>query len=561
MQNQETNPFPDGWKNQHPTLEQFELRYDSAGSLQGKTAGLYPEVYLTFTIPVPPTLPDKDRVLIDAQSGPNGWLCVLTMQGHLRLVRRLDGKTILETGCAAGIYDVPALQIELILSNIVWPVRFTDWASDDPLDYSMAEILVNGRVCSSINMREPDLAVVPLRLTADGECSGIRVYNTIRRDLVRMPDDAGGPVVDTDFPDASRVMTRYDRNHQVLHLFTGAEFIRTDSYWYFCRIAGEGGLVRIHPTELQGAPGMAPSCFRSKDRENWIRCDLLESTDESGRNRPLVRIPAGTWYLSSSIPFMTLELQQLLDEVRELSDFECREIGKSALGHPIPLIRAGHGKTQVFFTIGQHSPMEMLGAHILTRMLKRFAEDPRLRDEFSFFAVPIVNVDAACGGSDGWNGAGWNTNRCWFKDLQPETRAVEDFLMQSGISPDLLIDWHSGGHWRGHSVLYFDDEIIRKYAGEAAASVISRRDQLRRLLEKECGFRRTEQYSFPFRDWCAHDWYQVHFPDAVTITIELSVTTCFDPEKGRYIKVDQDSLSSCGDALVRVLKLMEKKHG
>ena len=106
-----------------------------------------------------------------------------------------------------------------------------------------------------------------------------------------------------------------------------------------------------------------------------------------------------------------------------------------------------------------------------------------------------------------------------------------------------------------------DDEIIRKYAGEAAPSVISRRDQLCCLLEKECGFRRTEQYSFPFRNCCAHDWYQVRFPDAVSITIELSVTTCFDPEKGRYIKVDQNSLSSCGDAMVRVLKLMEKKHG
>ncbi|MBR4664401.1 MAG: hypothetical protein IKO93_11060 [Lentisphaeria bacterium] len=558
MQNEENNLFPDGWKNQHPVLEQFELVYDNSGSLEGKTTGLYPEVYLSFTIPVPSELPEKDRVLIDAQSDANGWRCILTMQGHLRLTRRMDGKTILETGAAVGILDVPALRIELILSNPVWPVRFTDWANDDPLDYSMAEIRINGRVCNSINMREPDLAVVPLRLTAARECSGLRAYNTIRRDLVRLPDDPGGPVVDTGFPDASRVMTRYDAQNNLLHLFTGAEFIRTDSYWYFCRIAGEGGLVRIHPTELQGAPGMAPACFRSGDRKNWIRCELLEAADESGRNRPLVRVPAGTWYLSCSIPFMTLELQQLLDEVRDLPDFECREIGKSALGHPIPLIRAGHGKTQVFFTIGQHSPMEMLGAHILKRMLKHFAEDPQLRDEFSLFAVPVVNMDAVYGGSDGWNGAGWNTNRCWFKDIQPETRAVEDFLMKSGIKPQLLIDWHSGGHWRGHSVLYFDDATIRKYAGDAARSVIARQNHFRGLLEKECGFHRNEQYSFPFRGCCAHDWYQVHFPDAVSITIELAVTTCFDPEKGRYVKMDQDSLACCGDAMVRVLKQMEK---
>ncbi len=549
--------YPSDWKSPIPaTLERLQLKFDGSGSLIGEPDSFYPEIFLSFTIPTPEALPETDHVLVDAASGSNGWQLLLTMQGHLRLVRRNDGKMILETGYPAAILDTPELHIELVISNIVWPLRFHDWTTDDPLDYSRAEVFVNRRMLSDINMREPDLAVVPLHLTTAEECSGLTVYNSVRRDITLLPDDTAAPAVDTDFPNASRVFTRYDGKNGVLHLFTGTEFIRSDSYWLLCRIATKGGLVRLYPTEFQSPPGMAPAFFRSADRQTWLRCEVLESTDESGRNRPLIMLPEGTWYLSSSIPFMKLEQDQLFEKFGKLPDFEVKEIGRSTHGHPISLIRAGHGSYQVFFTIGQHSPMEMIGCHILASLLERFAADPELRETISLYAVPPVNMDAAISGSDGWNGEGWNTNRCWFKDIQPENIAVEQFLLNSGIDPDLMIDWHSGGVWRGHTVLSFSDEIIGKYAGKDISSAVSGRDYLLKLLEKECGFRKTENYSFPFRNSCAHDWFLVHFPNAVSITVELSVTTCFDPEKHRYIKVDQDSLIRCGRAMKNVLSAM-----
>lgn len=549
--------YPSEWKNPNPaSLERLKLHFNDSGSLIGEPDSFYPEIFLSFTIPTPTVLPETDHVLIDAAYDSNGWKLLLTMQGHLRLVRRSDGKTILETGYPAAILDTPELHIELVISNLVWPLRFTDWTTDDPLDYSRAEVFVNRRMLSDINMREPDLAVVPLYLTSAKECSNLTVYNSVRRDLTLLPDDPDGPAVDTDFLNASRIFTRYDEKTGVLHLFTGSEFIRSDSYWLLCRIATKGGLVRIHPTEFQAAPGMAPAFFRSADRKTWLRCKVLESTDKSGRNRPLIMLPEGTWYLSSSIPFMKLEQDQLFEKFGKIPDFEVKEIGRSAHGHPISMIRAGHGSYQVFFTIGQHSPMEMIGCHILDSLLERFSADPELRETITLYAVPPVNMDAAVSGSDGWNGEGWNTNRCWFKDLQPETIAVEQFLVNSGIDPDLMIDWHAGGVWRGHSVLWFSEEIIEKYAGQNTSSAISGRDYLLKLLEDECGFRKTENYSIPFRNCCAHDWFQVHFPKAVSITVELSVTTCFDPEKQHYIKVDQDSIIRCGRAMANVLSAM-----
>ena len=550
--------YPTGWRNQVPlTQEQMRLQFDKNGALLGEQDSFYPEIYLSFTVPVPENLPAEDLVLIDAASGSNGWQCILTMQGRIRLVKRCDGKIILEARPPVGTLDIPELHIELLLTNIVWPLRSIEWQNDDPLDYSRAEIFVNGRMLSDINMREPDLAVVPLCLKTADVCSNVEVYNTVRRDLFFLPDDPGGPVLDTEFPDASRAFGRYDSKTGVYHLFTGSEFVRSDSYWLFCRITTPGGLVRVYPTEFDGAP-MAPVYFRSQDRKTWVRCELLDCTDGSGRNRPLICLPEGTWYLSTSIPFMKQEQDLLFERFGKLPDFEVTEIGKSTLGHPVSLLRAGHGKYRIFFVIGQHSPMEMIGCHILVSMLEHFAADPSLRERFTLYAVPPLNMDAAVSGGDGWNALGWNTNRCWFENIQPETRAVEEFLLQSGLKPDLLIDWHSGGVWKGHSVLYYNDEIIGQHAGDKAEKMIALNRQFRSLLEKECGFRHSEQYDFPYRNYCAHDWFQLHFPESVSVTIELSVTTCFDPEKNHYIKVDQESLYCYGSGMIRVICAMEE---
>lgn len=550
--------YPAGWKNQMPlTSEQMKLHFDKNGTLQGEQDSFYPEIYISFKIPVPENLPEEDLVLIDAISGSNGWQCILTMQGRIRLVKRSDGKIILETRPAIGILDIPELHIELLLSNIVWPLRSIEWQNDDPLDYSRAEVFINDRMLSDINMREPDIAVVPLCLKTAGVCFDVEIYNTVRRALFMLPDDPGGPVLDTEFPDASRAFGRYDSKTGIYHLFTGAEFIRSDSYWLFCRLTTSGGQIRVYPTEFDGAP-MAPVYFRSRDRKTWVRCKQLDCTDESGRNRPLIYLPEGTWYLSTSIPFMKQEQELLFKKFGKLPDFEVAEIGKSTLGHPISLLRAGHGEYRIFFIIGQHSPMEMLGCHILVAMLEQFAADPALRERFTLYAIPPLNMDAAVSGGDGWNSLGWNTNRCWFENLQPETRAVEDFLRQSGFYPDIFIDWHAGGVWRGHTVLYYDDEIVRKYADDKTEKTIALNKMFRSLLEKECGFRHSEQFSFPYRNCCAHDWVLVNFPESVSVTIELSVTTCFDPEKNHYIKVDQESLYRYGAGMIRVICAMEE---
>jgi len=363
-----------------------------------------------------------------------------------------------------------------------------------------------------------------------------------------------------DFPDSSRVFAFRGADQDAVDVFTGPEFVRSDSYWVLTRVSGARPgrtRLRLHTTTgyARRTPGMSPRFFWSPDREVWEELPLVEPTDESGRFFPLLRAPAESFYLSTSIPFMQHELAQLLDSVESLPFVSRKTLGASVAGRPITLLTmtdetvADDSKAHVVFIVGQHSPMEMAGAHLIAPLCRWFAARPDALRSLAVHCVPVVNVDCAAHGSDGMNLNLRNTNRCWFDDIQPETQCIMDHFDAQPWNPDLFLDLHAGGCWRNHTLLRLDPAFIRERFGAHGDDLVARQTAVNELLERHAGMRCVDGIDHQFRECCAKDWFKVRFPDCISCDLELSLCTYFDPVERVTKPVTQHSFDVVGAGL------------
>lgn len=304
---------------------------------------------------------------------------------------------------------------------------------------------------------------------------------------------------------------------------------------------------------------MSPRLFWSPDRRTWEEAPLTEPTDEMGRYYPLITAPAENFYLSTSIPFMLTELGELLQRIEKIDFVQSRTLGHSVEGRPITLLTMtdtsvpDDDKAHVVLTIGQHSPMEMVGAHFIDPILRYLDTHREALRSLALDCVPIVNMDCAAHGSDGMNLNLQNTNRCWFENLQPETRCIIDHYEGCSHPPDLFLDIHSGGCWRNHTLLRLDPAFLREHFGSDGERLVDEQMAVNRLLERHAGIRCADGVDHVFRECCAKDWFKVRFPDCISCDLELSLCTYFDPIDRVTRPVDQRSLEVAGTGLARAI--------
>ncbi|HOG51369.1 MAG TPA: M14 family zinc carboxypeptidase, partial [Lentisphaeria bacterium] len=387
---------------------------------------------------------------------------------------------------------------------------------------------------------------------------------TVRYELWQLPDDQpGGPYPDQNFPGASLVFSRYNDQDDTLHLLTGPEFLRTDSYWLYTRIkkARPGQTkLRLYLSKYNAMPNMAPVFFWSTDQRHWQRATLLEPSTGAGLFQPLLTAPAEDFYLSSSLPFLDLEREELCRQAAALPYINQEIIGHSVAGNPITMLTATDltvppaSKQDILIIIGQHSPQEMIGGHAILPLLTELANQPGLLQRLALHIVPTVNVDAAAYGSNGANLNLFNTNRCWFENPQPETEAIKSWCLREPRRLLLFFDWHAGGVWRNHTLLWFNREVKNTYAPNTAERLEQRQQTVFELLGRHCGIRPEDSVEHPFRNFCATDWFLVNFPECLPLTLEFSTCRNFDPRLGHTVPVSQDTIAMIGRQLAVVLQ-------
>lgn len=133
-------------------------------------------------------------------------------------------------------------------------------------------------------------------------------------------------------------------------------------------------------------------------------------------------------------------------------NLKIEEIGKSAEGRPLKMIRIGKAESKkMMLVISRQHPPEVTGYFAMQAFVEKLADKSKLsknfRKDWTVYVVPLMNPDGVDNGNWRHNSGGIDLNRDWAMFNQPETIAVREFLkireQETGGKFYFGIDFHS----------------------------------------------------------------------------------------------------------------------
>jgi hypothetical protein len=379
---------------------QWDSEYYQNGRLNNLQTGFFQEIYLECELRQQTIFPDQDQDILRAENHDDAWILRWDRHGYLVLARYKTNSLLAVSKLPVAVYVDNSCRVGLVISNPAWCFRNYSYVNE-LFRYCRIQLLASRntedsfKVVADVPLETPEMAVVPSawEIPSGSPLISFKAYNTARYELWNSVNDPDGPVISTDFTACSRAFSAYNATEKTVTIFTGPEFIRSQSYWLYCLVQGAvPGLtkLRMHLSCFSGMPNMAPVFFWSRDRKVWQKIKLLEPTDDRERFCPLLLAPAENFYLSSSIPFVSEERRELLEWAKSYSGIKIMEIGKSPGNIPIELLKISDWtvddaeKQHFMFIIGQHSPQEMIGAHCMRALLQELLTDAGLSKKWRF---------------------------------------------------------------------------------------------------------------------------------------------------------------------------------
>ena len=202
--------------------------------------------------------------------------------------------------------------------------------------------------------------------------------------------------------------------------------------WFYFRMDDVAGReLTIHLTAFKGEyndkPANAPAgdWYRpvfSEDNEHWTH--FRDATWDVARDELTLTVhPRGnTVWLAHIPPYPTTRVLALLADVARLPHARVEVIGQSVLGRPLHLVTVTNfakpdaAKKVVWLQARQHA-WECGTSFLLEGALRFVASDEpaaqKLRDEFVFKFVPMINPDSVARGEVRFNANGFDPNRQW----------------------------------------------------------------------------------------------------------------------------------------------------
>jgi hypothetical protein len=243
---------------------------------------------------------------------------------------------------------------------------------------------------------------------------------------------------------------------------------RAAGHWHF-RLEGRPGarLTLVFQNFLNvwngrvGLPVDArTACSLSEDGRAW-RTVPMELVGD--RVKVTVEVPpSGSLFIARLEPYRLSDLRRLLEEIRPHPLVGVEEIGRSAEGRPLEVVRVGRTDApfRLFIRARAH-PWEPGGNWVLQGMIRALlADTPESRRAlamFSLYTLPIANPDGVARGLTRFNVRGRDLNRKWDRpapaDLAPENHALEAWLRrvaERGLTPHLGLDLHNDASGKLH---------------------------------------------------------------------------------------------------------------
>lgn len=234
---------------------------------------------------------------------------------------------------------------------------------------------------------------------------------------------------------------------------------RANGHWHFQVIAEKGSDLTIVLKDFNniwnGKRGIPISektnTLVSADGKNWkvIKADLYKETQLKFQ----LHMETGKMYVASVEPYRISDLEKLLAEIKVNPHIEVTNVGNTAEGRPLEIIRVGNPNAphRIFLRARAHS-WEPGGNWVVQGLIRSLLQKDaaRYRDRYCVYIMPMANKDGVARGRTRFNTLGKDLNREWHlpadKELTPEKYAFETWLtgmIDLGKKPHLAIDLHN----------------------------------------------------------------------------------------------------------------------
>ncbi len=197
------------------------------------------------------------------------------------------------------------------------------------------------------------------------------------------------------------------------------------------------------------------SCYISQDGRNWTSIPTEKIEDERLKIR--IHMESDSLYIARLEPYRVSDLQQLLDKIRNHPLVKIVEIGRTAEGRPLEIVRVGHTNSpHRIFIRGRAHAWEPGGNWVIKGLideaLRNDQKSTRFLEMYCLYILPMANKDRVARGGTRFNMRGMDLNRKWDRPadpgLAPENAALETWLgkmIKRGLKPHLAIDFHNDG--------------------------------------------------------------------------------------------------------------------
>jgi len=289
--------------------------------------------------------------------------------------------------------------------------------------------------------------------------------------LLTLPLAAGLSYIDTSFENASPLYWETGTNDstQIFLIYDQERDApnRANGHWHFRLEGTPGSNLHLVLNNLRniwnGHPGVPVSentiCKVSDDGETWRTIQ----TELSGEQLHMdVTLNSNQLYVAHLEPYSLADLQRLYGEIRNHPLVDITEIGKTAEGRPLEIVRIGSPDAPHCVLIRARAhPWESGGSWVAEGLIRSLlTDDPvnkKYLDRYAVYILPMANKDGVAAGRTRFNIRGMDLNRNWDKpadpELAPENTAFERWIaemIKAGRKPDLAFDLHNDQSGRIH---------------------------------------------------------------------------------------------------------------
>ncbi len=269
--------------------------------------------------------------------------------------------------------------------------------------------------------------------------------------------------INTNFENASQLDWEVDSTG-VVHISLNYDHERSspnqaNGHWHFQVEADAGSEVTLTLNNFDNVwNGMKASpvshktnCLVSTDGITWteIPTDLLPNNSLKFK----LRMKSSKMYVASVEPYRISDLDKLIKEVRSNPLVEVTDIGKTAEGRNLEIIRVGSKDApyRIFLRARAHS-WEPGGNWVVQGLIRSLLKKDvaEFLKRYAVYIMPMANKDGVARGRTRFNTLGKDLNREWHlpadAQLTPEKYAFESWLIKmvaDGKKPHLAIDLHN----------------------------------------------------------------------------------------------------------------------